>query len=125
MARGWLGVEIQPVTPDIADSLGLKTASGALVAKAQKDSPAAAAGVKIGDVITAVNGEAVADPRELARRIAALGPKKTAELTIVRNGAPQTVDVTLGAMPADKHGERRIAHPTSTAARASRSPSSG
>jgi serine protease Do len=100
--RGWLGVEIQPVTQDIADSLGLKTASGALVAKENKDAPAAAAGVKIGDVVTAVNGQTVADPRELARRIADLGPKKSAELTIWRNGAQQTVSVTLGAMPNDK-----------------------
>ena len=102
VARGWLGVEIQPVTQDIADSLGLKAASGALVAKASKDAPAAAAGVKIGDVVTAVNGQAVADPRELARRIADLGPKKSADLTIWRNGAQQTVSVTLGTMPNDK-----------------------
>ena len=90
------------MTQDIADSLGLKTASGALVAKENKDAPAAAAGVKIGDVITAVNGQSVADPRELARRIADLGPKKSAELTIWRNGAQQTISVTLGAMPNDK-----------------------
>jgi len=100
--RGWLGVEIQQVTQDIADSLGLKTASGALIAKENKDAPAAQAGVKIGDVITAVNGQSVADPRELARRIADLGPKKTADLTIWRNGAQQTVTVTLGSMPNDK-----------------------
>jgi serine protease Do len=102
VTRGWLGVEIQPVTQDIADSLGLKTASGALVAKENKDAPAAQAGVKIGDVVTAVNGETVADSRDLARRIADLGPKKTAELTIWRNGAQQTISVTLGAMPNDK-----------------------
>ena len=53
-------------------------------------------------MITAVNGDKVADPRELARRIAALGPKKVAELAILRNGAPQTIDVTLGSMPAEK-----------------------
>jgi serine protease Do len=100
--RGWLGVEIQPVTQDIADSLGLKTASGALVAKENKDAPAAAAGVKIGDVVTAVNGQSVADPRELARRIADLGPKKAADLTVWRNGAQQTISVTLGVMPNDK-----------------------
>jgi len=100
--RGWLGVEIQQVTQDIADSMSLKTASGALVAKENKDAPAAAAGVKIGDVITAVNGQSVGDPRELARRIADLGPKKSAELTIWRNGAQQMVDVTLGAMPNDE-----------------------
>ncbi len=102
VTRGWLGVQIQSVTPDLADNLGIKNATGALVAEAQKDSPAAAAGVKSGDVITAVDGEAVADPHELARRIAALGPKKTAKLSIVRDGSPMTIDVTLGTMPADK-----------------------
>jgi serine protease Do len=102
VTRGWLGVQIQSVTPDLADNLGIKNAAGALVAEAQKDSPAAAAGVKSGDVITAVDGEAVADPHELARRIAALGPKKTAKLSIVRDGSPMTIDVTLGAMPVDK-----------------------
>ena len=102
VTRGWIGVEIQSVTPDIADNMGLKGTSGALVAKAQKDSPAAQAGVKSGDVITAVDGETVADPHDLARKIAALGPKKTATLAVIRNGAPMTLDVTLGTMPADK-----------------------
>jgi serine protease Do len=102
VTRGWIGVQIQSVTPDLADNLGLKNAGGALVAETQKDSPAAAAGVKSGDVITAVDGEAVADPHDLARRIAALGPKKTAKLSIVRDGSPMTVDVTLGTMPVDK-----------------------
>ena len=102
VTRGWIGVQIQNVTPDLADNLGLKGELGALVAEAQKDSPAAAAGVKSGDVITAVDGDAVSDPHDLARRIAALGPKKTAKLSIVRNGSPMTIDVTLGTMPADK-----------------------
>ena len=102
VTRGWIGVQIQNVTQDLADDLGLKDASGALVAEAQKNSPAAEAGVKSGDVITAVDGETVADPHDLARRIAALGPKKTAKLSIVRNGSPMTIDVTLGTMPADK-----------------------
>ena len=102
VTRGWIGVQIQNLTADLADDLGLKETTGALVAGAQKDSPAAAAGVKSGDVITAVDGETVADPHDLARRIAALGPKKTVKLTVVRNGSPMTVDVTLGTMPADK-----------------------
>ncbi len=102
VTRGWIGVQIQNVTADLADDLGLKETSGALVAAAQKDSPAAAAGVKSGDVITAVDGETVADPHDLARRIAALGPKKTVKLSIIRNGSPMTLDVTLGTMPIDK-----------------------
>jgi serine protease Do len=102
VTRGWIGVQIQNVTADLADDLGLKETSGALVAAAQKDSPAAAAGVKSGDVITAVDGETVADPHDLARRIAALGPKKTVKLALIRNGSPMTIDVILGTMPADK-----------------------
>ena len=102
VTRGWIGVQIQNVTPDLADDLGLKDEKGALVATAQRDSPAAAAGVKSGDVITAVDGETVAAPPDLARRIAALGPKKTVKLTLIRNGSPMTVEVTLGTMPVDK-----------------------
>ena len=102
VTRGWIGVEIQPVTADIADSLGLKGTSGALVAQTTQNSPAAAAGIQSGDVITAVDGETVADPHELARRIAALGPKKTATIALIRGGTPMTIDVTLGTMPADK-----------------------
>ena len=102
VARGWLGVEIQPVTPDLADTLGVKPDTGALVAKETADSPAAKAGVKVGDVIAEVNGEAVADPRDLAKRIAALGPSKTAALTVSRDGKTQKIDVPLGAMPADQ-----------------------
>ncbi len=102
VTRGWIGVQIQNVTADLADDLGLKQTTGALVAAAQKDSPAAAAGVKSGDVITGVDGETVSDPHDLARRIAALGPKKAIKLALIRNGAPMTIDVTLGTMPADK-----------------------
>ena len=102
VTRGWIGVQIQSVTQDIADNLGLKGTGGALVAQTEKNSPAEKAGVKAGDVITAVDGEPVTDPHELAKRIAALGPKKTATLAIVRNGSPMTLDVTLAAMPADK-----------------------
>ena len=121
VTRGWIGVQIQSVTQDIADDLGLKSASGALVAETQRDSPAAAAGVKSGDVITAVDGATVADPHELARRIAALGPKKTVTLAIVRNGSPMAIDVTLGTMPVDKtagtetKGEKNAAGDTALA----------
>ncbi|HJZ20453.1 MAG TPA: trypsin-like peptidase domain-containing protein, partial [Bradyrhizobium sp.] len=66
VSRGWIGVQIQPVTSDIADSLGLKKAEGALVAEPQANGPAAKAGIESGDVITAVNGETVKDARELA-----------------------------------------------------------
>src|SRR6185369_3245073 len=72
VSRGWIGVQIQPVTADIADSLGLKKAEGALVAEPQPNSPAAKSGIAAGDVITAVNGETVKDARDLAKKIGAL-----------------------------------------------------
>jgi serine protease Do len=102
VTRGWLGVQIQPVTAGIADSLGLKKAEGALVDSAQDGSPAAKAGVQSGDVITAVNGDAVKNARDLARSIATLQPNSTAKLDILRNGQQQTVSVTLGTMPNDQ-----------------------
>ena len=100
--RGWIGVQIQPVTPEIADSLGLKDTHGALVADTQAKSPAGAAGIHSGDVITAVNGEQIDGPRDLARRIAGLGPDKTAKLTYVHDGSSKQVDVKLGSLPVDQ-----------------------
>lgn len=69
VTRGWMGVQIQRVTAGIADSLGMKKAEGALVDEPQPDSPAAKAGIKAGDVITAVNGQPIKDARTLAQKI--------------------------------------------------------
>ena len=102
VTRGWIGIQIQAVSQDIADSLGLKSAGGTLVAEVEKGSPAASAGIKSGDVITAVDGETVADPHELARRIAAIGPQKSAVLALIRNGAPMSLEVTVAAAPVEK-----------------------
>jgi serine protease Do len=98
--RGWLGVQIQPVTADIAESVGLAKAEGAIVAEAQDDSPAKAAGVQAGDIITEVNGQAVESPRELSRLIAALEPNTETKLTIWRDGKSQVIGLELGKMPA-------------------------
>ena len=102
VTRGWIGVQIQPVTAGIADSLGLKKAEGAMVDEPQKDSPAAKAGIESGDVITAVNGTAVKDARELARTIGMMAPDATVKLDIVRGGQPKTISLTLGRMPTDQ-----------------------
>lgn len=99
VTRGWIGVEIQPVTSDIAESLGLKSTKGALVAEVQPNGPAKAAGVKPEDIIEAVNGAKIDGPRELARKIAALGPKAKAELLVWRNGSDKTLSMTLGTLP--------------------------
>ncbi|MGV1804376.1 Do family serine endopeptidase [Agrobacterium vitis] len=100
--RGWLGVQIQPVTKDIAESLGLADAKGALVAEPQTGSPGEKAGIKQGDVITAVNGDPVKDPRDLAKRIAAFPPNTKVDISIWRNGKPTAVKVDLGTLPAEK-----------------------
>jgi serine protease Do len=102
VTRGWIGVQIQPVTQDIADSLGLKKAEGALVAEPQKNSPAAKAGIVAGDVITAVDGKSVKDARDLARRIGSLAPKATVKLTVLHQGAEKEMDLTLGELPNQK-----------------------
>jgi hypothetical protein len=104
VTRGWLGVDLAPLGKGAADSLGAPIASGALVVGAFDDSPAAAAGVEAGDLITSVNGETVADPKELSARIRALPPGATAQLMISRKGAGRAVSVKLGAMSFDHKG---------------------
>ena len=105
VARGWIGVQIQPVTSDIADSLGLKSTKGALVAEAQANAPAAQAGIKSGDVIVGVDGDKIDGPRELARKIASLGPNASAQIAILHEGAERTVAVKLGNLPNDQQAK--------------------
>jgi serine protease Do len=99
VTRGWMGVRIQAVTADIAESLGLKKAEGALVDEPQSGSPAAKAGIRAGDVITAVDGKDVQDSRDLARTIGAMAPGSSVKLAIMRNGETRTLMVTLGQLP--------------------------
>jgi serine protease Do len=105
VTRGWIGVQIQPVTDDIAESLGLKEAHGALVADAQSSGPAAKAGVESGDVVTTVNGAEVKDARDLAKKIGALAPNETVKLGLLRKGTEKTVSVTLGKFPDQKEAQ--------------------
>jgi serine protease Do len=96
VARAWLGVQIQPVTAEIAEGLGMRDTRGALVAEAQADSPAQRAGVRPGDVIVAINGEALNDARSLAQRIGAMAPGTSVQLGVLRNGREEIITVTLG-----------------------------
>ena len=102
VTRGWIGVQIQPVTPDIADGLGLKQATGALVAEPQAGSPAATAGIQSGDVITSVDGNQIHDARELARRIGTMAPGTTVKLGVIHQGEEKSMSLTLGTLPNEK-----------------------
>ena len=86
VTRGWLGVQIQPVTDDIAKSLGIENTHGAIVADATADGPAQGAGIKTGDIITKVNGTDVASPKELSETIAKLEPGAKIKVTVMRDG---------------------------------------
>lgn len=97
--RGWLGVQIQNVTPDLAEALGLDEAEGAIVAAVTPDSPAEAAGIRSGDVILKFAGKPINDSRELARVVAQHPAESEAEVTLWRSGEAQTVDVVTGRMP--------------------------
>jgi serine protease Do len=100
--RGWLGVVIQNVNDDIADSIGLKEPKGAMITKVTEDGPASKEDIKAGDVIVEVNGNEVEDSRDLARKIAELEPDSRIKLSIVRYGDKRVVDMTLGAFPSAK-----------------------
>jgi serine protease Do len=99
VTRGWIGVRIQPVTADIAESLGMKKAEGAIVAEPQAGSPAAKAGIVAGDVITAIDGKDVKDARDLARKIASIAPGTSVKLAVLHGGETKTMSLTLGQLP--------------------------
>jgi len=98
VVRGYLGVAVAPVTPEIARDARAPEARGALVAEVSPGSPAARAKLAPGDLITSFNGQEVNTPRDLTRRVAATPPGTSASVRFLRNGQPQTADVTLGEL---------------------------
>lgn len=102
VTRGWLGVQVQGVNKDLAASLGLEHAKGALVDMTTADSPASRAGLKAGDVIVAVNGAPVKDSRDLAQKIGAMAPGASVKLDVMRNGEAQNIGLKLAEMPNDQ-----------------------
>ncbi|HTL52288.1 MAG TPA: Do family serine endopeptidase, partial [Planctomycetota bacterium] len=97
--RGWLGVQIQELTPDLAETFGLKSVAGALVSNVEDRTPAADAGLKNGDVILSLDGVAVSDVNSLRNRVAAQPIGKTVSLTIWRDKAEKTLTITIGKQP--------------------------
>ena len=99
VSRGWLGVNIQNVTKDLAAGLGMDSPRGALVAAVTDGSPAAKAGLEVGDVILAVGGERIDKMRELPRRVAALAAGSRTSMIVLRDGRERDLDVVIGKMP--------------------------
>ncbi len=102
VTRGYLGVGIQDVTRGIADGAGLADAKGAIVSNIAADGPAGPAGLKSGDIITAVDGDKIDDALDLSRTIAGKSPDSTVELTIWRDGAETKLQVKLGKLTAEQ-----------------------
>jgi len=101
VSRSWLGVGIRPVTPDIAEGLGLKRPRGALVAQVVEDGPAGKAGIEPGDVITTFDGQEINDASDLPLLAAHAGVGKKVKVSLMRDGKQKFVDITLGEMPSD------------------------
>ncbi|MXS86521.1 Do family serine endopeptidase [Nitrosomonas sp. HPC101] len=99
VTRGWLGVSMQDITPELAESLKLKKTNGALIAGVLKNGPADEAGIKPGDILAAVNGKSVFSASEMLNIVASLPPSKAAVLTIIRNGEELDIQVQIGKRP--------------------------
>jgi serine protease DegQ len=106
VVRGYIGVEPQDITPELAESFGLSTKTGAIIAGVVKDGPADKAGIKPGDILVAVEGKTVSDTTEMLNLIAQLTPGNTAKMTVLRKTQQSTVDVTIGKRPRVKREDK-------------------
>ncbi|WP_288925104.1 Do family serine endopeptidase [uncultured Maritimibacter sp.] len=102
VSRGWLGVQIAPVSEDVVAALGLEEANGTMVQSVMSGTPAEEAGLQAGDIVTEVNGKAIDGPRDLTRAIAGDMPGSDVELKVLRKGQEQTFNVTLGERSEDE-----------------------
>ena len=100
--RGWLGVSVQPVTPDLAQQFGLKEEKGVLVGDVTENSPAEKSGLQRGDVIVEYEGKEVNDPSSLRNLVAGTPPDKEIAMKLLRDGKPRTLNVTITELPAEK-----------------------
>ena len=101
VTRGWLGVYIQPLSPDVAEKLGIKDRRGALVSDVTQNGPAEKAGIKSGDVIVAFNGKEIRDEHELPAAVAATAPGRKVDVRVVRDGKELVLPVTIAEMEAE------------------------
>ena len=101
ITRGWLGIAIQEITKELAESFGMKNTNGALIAGVEKNSPADKGGLEPGDVITKFDGKAIIASSDLPRAVGATKPGKIAAVEILRKGAVKTLNIGIGEMPSD------------------------
>jgi serine protease Do len=108
VTRGWMGAEVQSVTPEIAESIGANNLRGAIVVGVQASGPAAQAGLKGGDVITSVGGEPVKSANEVTKKVHAAAPGSSIELSVVRNDKANSLTVTLGQLTGQSSAPARM-----------------
>jgi serine protease Do len=101
ISRGWLGIAIQEITKELADSFGMKNTNGALVAGVEKNGPADKGGLEVGDVITKFDGKAITTSADLPRAVGAIKPGKIASVEVLRKSAVKTLNMGIGEMPAE------------------------
>ena len=106
VTRGYLGVMIQPLTPELAKAFNITSDRGVLVGDVVADGPAGKAGIKAGDVVVAFNGREVEDPRQLRLHSSQTVPGTDAMLTVLRDGKSLEIPLTVGELPGDQHGDR-------------------
>ncbi|MER0217278.1 MAG: Do family serine endopeptidase [Nitrosomonas sp.] len=99
VTRGWLGVSMQDMTQELAESFGLEQPNGALIASVLKDGPADKAGIKAGDIMIAISGKTLKNSSEMLNVVAALAPGETATVTVIRNKQEKSIPIKVGVRP--------------------------
>jgi serine protease DegS/serine protease DegQ len=105
VTRGWIGVEVQEITPAVAESFRLGDARGAIIAGVLRGGPADRAGVKPGDLLTAIDDAPVSDPQAMLNLVAALAPGSSAKMQVKRKSQTLELTVTVGRRPKPQPGE--------------------